>query len=664
MRILQIAHGLYPYRKAGVEIYTHALSRELIKRGNDVLAAVPISRESEELVSAGIPVHPLPSAPYKTGADIPRYYRKLVWSSLYKSIDQFKPQIIHVQHLSHAGWEVLSQLQTLGIPFVVSLPDYWYLCRGIHRMCQGSALACAKICSNSYPQQPFRFFYEGYQAYRRRNRCVALLNRIAAPLVSISQRTADIHKQAGIMPGRIVVQPWGIDSWGLQAISSLAEDHPIRFGYVGTLSRVKGVDVLIRAFQRLSVPAALHVFGDGSPEFVTVLQDLAIGTSVQFHGAYDHRDIARILSRIDVVVVPSIWEEAYGLVVQEALAAGKIVIASAIGGLQDRILHGVNGFLCPPGDSDALARRMLEVAEHYQELVKHMAFDLCQQPLSTDGERFEDLYRWTMQNWTELNQSTVWPIEWEWKEIGEMLSSFLGLDKTAVHRKLKQEYQAPGSSVQEAWNKMLPKRDAEIEEFYRTTDCYLYDLVMVHRTSERRRWRTAAAALLAKYNIRTLLDYGGGCGDDCLLFSRLGIDCTLYDCGQLTAGFARFRAAQCGMKLEVVNELPVGRAYEGLYCTEVLEHVSQPLHEVAKMKELLHTGGILIVTHSFEAVGKDYPSHLERHRDMARIFVREVEKLGFSFEEVVTLPGNRFLVFRKLREKIHMDFRQLSELDQ
>lgn len=647
MRVLQIAHGLYPYANAGVEIYTHTLSRELIKRGHDVLVAAPIRGDPRQAISVDIPVHPLP-APNKAhyGEDPDSSHRRSTWSSLQEVMGRFRPEIIHVQHLIHMGWETLSELQKMGIPFVVSLADYWYLCRGIKRMCDGSPLVCTQRCMYQSLRKPLRFFYEYYRTRMRRKACVRLLNRIGAPLLSPSQRAADIFREAGVHPGRIVVQSWGIDVAALKASARAPFNGPIRFGYIGKLLPEKGVEVLVRSFQKLRIPASLHVYGGDGEQFVERLQNMAVGANVYFHGPYNHADITRILSTLDVVVVPSLWEEVYGLVIQEALAARKVVIASAVGGLPQTIIHGVNGFLFPSGDDDALAIRMTDVAEQYPRLWKELRFDLSLKDIRCDGEQIEQLYEWTCKKWDGLCKGHILPAEFEWSELSSTLAEFLGEDRMVVHEKLKREWQNPGSSVREAWKKSLPVKDQEIKDFYKDTDSYIYDLVMVHRTSERHRWRQAAAYLLKKYGVRKLLDYGGGCGDDSLLFSQIGIDCTLYDCGRLIAAFARFRAKRVGVHLDVVEHLPSDVRYDAIYCTEALEHVPEPLREVDNMRDLLCLDGILFLTHSFDLIGEAYPSHLERHKGLSPTFVGEMEARGFELEEVFKVPGNQFLVFR------------------
>ncbi|MDF0597756.1 glycosyltransferase family 4 protein [Psychromarinibacter halotolerans] len=113
---------------------------------------------------------------------------------------------------------------------------------------------------------------------------------------------------------------------------------PVRcFGAVGRLDAQKGFDVLIRAFQAVQGDdLSLKIFGDG-PERGR-LEDLAAGDPrIRFQGFA--ADPAMAYAACDAVVMPSRWEP-YGLVAQEALAAGRPVLVSGVDGLSDHLASG------------------------------------------------------------------------------------------------------------------------------------------------------------------------------------------------------------------------------------------------------------------------------------------------------------------------------------
>ena len=82
------------------------------------------------------------------------------------------------------------------------------------------------------------------------------------------------------------------------------------------------------------------------------------------------------MSKIDILVVPSVWEEAYGLVIDEGFFAGKIMIASDVGGISERIIDGKNGFLVDPGDAEALEEKLEEVILDYKKIAAKLKLKL------------------------------------------------------------------------------------------------------------------------------------------------------------------------------------------------------------------------------------------------------------------------------------------------
>jgi glycosyltransferase involved in cell wall biosynthesis/ubiquinone/menaquinone biosynthesis C-methylase UbiE len=648
MRILQLSPGVYPFDHAGVEVYTHQLSQELLRQGHDVLIAAAVADHSDVGSRCELPLFPLP-LPKKSrfGNDIDSRTFRRIWAQVERAIASFRPEMIHVQHLHRVGWQALAQLNSLGIPFVVSLPDYWYLCRGIKWMCEGSTLRCVSDCLNTPPINSISYARECLRTRSRRRKCVASFNRIGAPLLPLSRRTAEIYADAGVRRDKMLVHPWGVDCQRRREIGVQSTPPRIRFGYLGTLVREKGVHVLIKAINQLKSPASLEIYGTGDLGYIRELQRLAINQNVRFRGRYDVSDLPDIMARLDAVVVPSLWEEAYGLVAQEALAARKIVIASSVGGLGQMVVNGVNGFLVPPNDPAALAAQMERVAENFDSIKQTFRFDLNLTDLVDDSEWVEKLYQWTIERWRRLTVGEIMPVEFEWAPTAAVLANYLGEDIGSVRTKLATEWRDPGSTVRDAWNHSKPITDDDITRFYKDTDSYLYDLIIVHRTYERKAWREAAGQLLIKYGAKTLFDYGGGCGDDSLWFNQLGIKCTIYEFSRYSAGMARARAKQLGISIVVVDDIPRASSFDAVYCTEVLEHATDPMGELKKMSDLLCPGGILLVTHSFELLGDSHPSHLEKHRWLATAFISEAEKLDLVFTEIVQVPGNRFYVFTK-----------------
>ena len=101
------------------------------------------------------------------------------------------------------------------------------------------------------------------------------------------------------------------------------------------------------------------------------LRALAGGGNVRFEGRYSPVQLSEIFSNIDVLIVPSIWQEAYGLVISEAFMAKVPVVASRVGGIPEHVVHGVNGLLFEPGNVDQLLGHMQRIVRE-PDLLGHL----------------------------------------------------------------------------------------------------------------------------------------------------------------------------------------------------------------------------------------------------------------------------------------------------
>ncbi len=132
--------------------------------------------------------------------------------------------------------------------------------------------------------------------------------------------------------------------------------------YVGRLDREKGIDLLLRAMERLN-GVRLRIVGEGPlrPRLEHLAKSLGIGDRVSFIGWLEPSAINIELARTWALVVPSLWAEPLGLVAVEAVTRGVPVVASQSGGLAEIIEPGVTGLLFPNGDAAALEKRLRQL---------------------------------------------------------------------------------------------------------------------------------------------------------------------------------------------------------------------------------------------------------------------------------------------------------------
>lgn len=127
--------------------------------------------------------------------------------------------------------------------------------------------------------------------------------------------------------------------------------------YVGRLTSEKGVDVLLRAFSRVTTPALLEIVGAGSERsrLEELVRDLGISEGVRFAGGIaDRTELVAKYRYATLFVLPS-RSEGLGCVLLEAMSAGTPIVATNVGGIPELVRDGWNGFLVPPEDPSAMA---------------------------------------------------------------------------------------------------------------------------------------------------------------------------------------------------------------------------------------------------------------------------------------------------------------------
>jgi len=144
--------------------------------------------------------------------------------------------------------------------------------------------------------------------------------------------------------------------WGIKS------DEPV-LGFVGQLDKRKGIRVLLAAFQRIKreLPKTRLVFVGQGPLREIIADEVEKhnwGDAVLLPGFLD--DIAGVMQAIDVLLLPSFWE-GFGIVLIEAMAAGKPAISTDTSSMPEIIVDGQTGYVVPPGDAEALAERAIKL---------------------------------------------------------------------------------------------------------------------------------------------------------------------------------------------------------------------------------------------------------------------------------------------------------------
>jgi glycosyltransferase involved in cell wall biosynthesis len=183
-------------------------------------------------------------------------------------------------------------------------------------------------------------------------------------VIAISRAAAAALVARGIDGARVVIVPSGVDTHSFRDLDRAAARRALGLdadaqvlAIVASLHGRKGHAVLLEALARLARHGAQpHCLAAGTGPEGQELQDLAtrLGLGARMRWLGQLADVRPVLAAADVVVMPSL-AEGLGVAAIEAMAAGRPVVASAVGGLPELIADGEQGLLVPPGDPDALA---------------------------------------------------------------------------------------------------------------------------------------------------------------------------------------------------------------------------------------------------------------------------------------------------------------------
>lgn len=165
---------------------------------------------------------------------------------------------------------------------------------------------------------------------------------------------------------------------------------PLTYAVASRWNSWKGHRTLLRAWDLAPGAGHLMVLGGPPPsgdavDVVTLVAELREPASVTVVGEVP--DASDRLADADVVVVPSDKPEPFGLVAIEAFARGRPVVGSAAGGLADIVTHGVDGWLYPPGDAEALARILRSLTRAEARTAGERARETYERLFTLDGFR-------------------------------------------------------------------------------------------------------------------------------------------------------------------------------------------------------------------------------------------------------------------------------------
>jgi glycosyltransferase involved in cell wall biosynthesis len=336
-----ISNGLPPVDGGGAERYVAELVEALSSRGHQilVLSRVAVSLPAAQVVGVG-GAPPLDETGPETAKAIwhlADQWRPNVHRTVAGHLRRFAPDVVHSHNVQRLSAAPFTAVAAAGVPHVHTAHDFNLMCLRASftrdgTFCGGRCLSCA-------PQRLVRS-----RALRLR------LDRLIAP----SDYVAERHVQFGVASReRTMVIRQGARP-GITRIRTAGE-RPV-VGFIGTISAAKGIRTLLRAADRAAGAWQLEIAGDG-PIAGEVAEAARRLEWVSFRGRVDGAAREQFYDGIDLLVIPSEWEENAPLVATEAAIRGIPGVVSDRGGLPEIPLATT----FPARDAPALAETIARV---------------------------------------------------------------------------------------------------------------------------------------------------------------------------------------------------------------------------------------------------------------------------------------------------------------
>lgn len=356
MRILCAAAAYPPHGRGGGPKASEAVAKSLAGRGHTVRVITVAGEETLE-TRDGVEV--------KTIGGLNVYWNywterptitKLIWHALEnfnprayfrmrKEIAEFRPDLvmtISAENVNVATWVAA---KTMGYPVAHVIHSYFLMCW------RGTMFSKGRNCPTQCWQ--CRIASAGKK----------LCSQVVDGVTSEASHSMAKHRKNGFFRRALgMVIPGAVEPPNVIPDDVLPDTGPVRVGFIGMIAPVKGIGTLADAAALLGPDAGFEyvIAGDGDSDFMAKLRATFPSSTATFLG-WTERDA--FFRQVDVVVVPSIWEEPFGNVAVEALSYGVPVIAARSGALPEIVQPDKSGLVFSPGDPHELAACLRRLAE-------------------------------------------------------------------------------------------------------------------------------------------------------------------------------------------------------------------------------------------------------------------------------------------------------------
>lgn len=376
MKIVQVTFSYMPDVGGGSVIYTFNIANQLFNIGNDVriFCGTHGGQKVTESV-CGIKITRIPNGNLsfiKRLFPFFQYYRPDISKQFEDFLKKEKPDIVHFNSLGKLGISLISIPEKLGIKTVATLHDGFWVCNRLffvdsisNNQCKKkSQFRCAKCATGLIANESFfsiRFIFRFLKNWINYFFIDIYLKKQLKKIDIIISPSKFISKKYNKKNVDIISH--GIDVALFKNVKRKSNDN-LRFGFVGGTSDIKGFSILKSAVKKADIKQKTQISVWGNKQKRKSIIFEKSGSTITFNGYFQQEKISDVFSKIDILIVPSMAQESFGMAVLEAFAAGIPVIASNTGAIPELIETNKNGLLFEFGNSADLAEKIIYIIEN------------------------------------------------------------------------------------------------------------------------------------------------------------------------------------------------------------------------------------------------------------------------------------------------------------
>ncbi len=375
MRILH-AHK-YFHSRDGASRYERGLMRLQEEAGHVVAPFAMHDERNEPTPWSEYFVSNLETKHFAFGFSAIKQLGRALWSieaakKFGKLCDVFKPDIVHVHNIyTHLSPSILHEAKKRGIPMVMTVHDYALLSANYSlwdekrmRSMAMNDIGVLSTAKSKYIKGSFAATLV-LEMILKLHHVLRMYDGVIDQYVTYSQFVKDAMVHNGFDVRKISVMHPFAEPLMVERDSPPPAKGELGGGvlYAGRLESYKGVHVLIEALKYLPSTMQITIVGVG-PDEARLKAMAGKDDRVEFLGFVPGKELWNMMAQASVVVVPSIWQEVYGLVALEAMCQETPIIVAKSGGLPEVVGGSDAGVVVPASDSKALAKAIVSIIDH------------------------------------------------------------------------------------------------------------------------------------------------------------------------------------------------------------------------------------------------------------------------------------------------------------